>query len=85
MLDIFDISLLSALQRDAYATHQQLGETVHLSASQVSRRVARLQGAGIIRRYVALLDPASIGKRATRRLTWEAERCTVSPSCWWVA
>ena len=60
-LDTFDISLLSALQRDAYATHQQLGETVHLSASQVSRRVARLQAAGIIRRYVALLDPAAIG------------------------
>jgi len=60
-LDTFDISLLAALQRDAYATHQQLGEQVHLSASQVSRRVARLQAAGIVRRYVALLDPAAIG------------------------
>jgi Lrp/AsnC family transcriptional regulator, leucine-responsive regulatory protein len=60
-LDSFDISLLAALQRDAYATHQQIGEQVHLSASQVSRRVQRLQAAGIIRRYVALLEPQAVG------------------------
>mgnify|MGYP006203971015 CR=1 FL=1 len=35
-------STFAALQRDAYATHQQIGEQVHLSASQVSRRVQRL-------------------------------------------
>lgn len=61
LLDSFDISLLAALQRDAYATHQQIGEQVHLSASQVSRRVQRLQAAGIIRRYVALIEPKAIG------------------------
>ncbi len=61
LLDSFDVSLLAALQRDAYATHQQIGEQVHLSASQVSRRVQRLQAAGIIRRYVALLEPQAIG------------------------
>jgi Lrp/AsnC family transcriptional regulator, leucine-responsive regulatory protein len=61
LLDKFDISLLSALQNDAYATHQTLGERVHLSTSQVSRRIARLHASGIIRRYVALLDPAMVG------------------------
>ena len=61
LLDRFDISLLAALQHDAHATHQQLGELIHLSASQVSRRIARLQACGIIRRYVALLDPALVG------------------------
>jgi Lrp/AsnC family leucine-responsive transcriptional regulator len=61
LLDSFDIGLLAALQRDAHATHQQIGEQVHLSASQVSRRVQRLQASGIIRRYVALLEPAAIG------------------------
>ncbi|APW45831.1 Lrp/AsnC family transcriptional regulator [Rhodoferax antarcticus] len=61
LLDKFDIALLAALQQDASATHQQLGEAVHLSPSQVSRRVARLQASGIIRRTVALLDPARIG------------------------
>ena len=61
LLVAFDISILAALQRDAQATHQQLGEEVHLSASQVSRRVQRLQAAGIIRRYVALLEPQAVG------------------------
>ncbi len=61
LLDSYDISLLSALQRDANATHQQIGERIHLSTSQVSRRVQRLQTAGIIQRYVALLNPAALG------------------------
>lgn len=61
LLDKFDISLLSALQKDAQATHQQLGEQIHLSTSQVSRRIQRLHASGMIRRYVALLDPALVG------------------------
>lgn len=60
-LDGFDISILAALQQDAAATHQQIGERVHLSASQVSRRVQRLQTGGLIRRYVALLQPQALG------------------------
>lgn len=61
LLDKYDVALLDALQQDAATTHQQLGEAVHLSASQVSRRIARLQASGIIRRTVALLDAARIG------------------------
>lgn len=61
LLDGFDISLLAALQRDASATHQQIGAEIHLSPSQVSRRVQRLQAAGVISRYVALLNPAALG------------------------
>jgi Lrp/AsnC family leucine-responsive transcriptional regulator len=60
-LDSYDLGLLVALQRDAHATHQAIGEQVHLSASQVSRRVQRLQEAGLIARYVALLNPAAVG------------------------
>ena len=60
-LDTCDISLLAALQRDAHATHQTIGEQVHLSASQVSRRVQRLESAGLISRYVTLLKPAALG------------------------
>ena len=61
LLDKFDIALLTALQHDASATHQQLGEAIHLSPSQVSRRIARLHSSGIIGRTVALLNPARIG------------------------
>lgn len=61
LLDAFDMSLLAALQRDSTATHQQLGSIVHLSASQVSRRVQRLQALGFISRYVALLNTTALG------------------------
>ena len=61
LLDRFDVSLLAALQKDAHATNQQIGEQIHLSASQVSRRIQRLEQSGLIRRYVALLDPAMLG------------------------
>jgi len=61
LLDKYDIALLTALQQDASKTHQQLGEVVHLSPSQVSRRITRMQTSGIIRRTVALLNPAHIG------------------------
>ena len=54
LLDKFDISLLAALQKDAHATNQQVGDLIHLSASQVSRRIQRLETTGIIRRYVAV-------------------------------
>ncbi|MGQ0709695.1 MAG: Lrp/AsnC family transcriptional regulator [Rhodoferax sp.] len=61
LLDKFDIGLLAALQTNALLTHQQLSEQVHLSASQVSRRIQRLRDSGLIQRVVALLDPAMAG------------------------
>jgi Lrp/AsnC family leucine-responsive transcriptional regulator len=60
-LDHFDVQLLDALQKNAQATNQELGTQVHLSASQVSRRVQRLESAGFIRQHVVLLDPALVG------------------------
>lgn len=61
LLDKFDLSLLRAMQVDALLTHQTLSEQVHLSPSQVSRRIQRLRDAGLITKVVALLDPAMAG------------------------
>nr|MBP6637640.1 AsnC family protein [Sulfuritalea sp.]MBP7423169.1 AsnC family protein [Sulfuritalea sp.] len=41
-IDRHDLALLDAVQRDGLATNATLGEAVHLSASQVSRRLTRL-------------------------------------------
>jgi len=60
-LDRYDISLLAALQVNTHATHQALGDSIHLSASQVSRRIQRLEAAGFIKAHVALLDPVRLG------------------------
>ena len=47
-LDVFDLRLLTALQREGRAPNAALAETVGLSASQVSRRLARLESEGVI-------------------------------------
>ncbi|GAB4090065.1 Lrp/AsnC family transcriptional regulator [Hydrogenophaga soli] len=65
LLDRYDLSLLAALQTNAHATHQALGEAIHLSASQVSRRIQRLEATGLIQRHVALLNPALLGLGVT--------------------
>ncbi len=60
-LDGFDLKLLAALQRDGRLTNAELGEIVHLSASQVSRRVQRLIDSGYIERFQAVLNRRLLG------------------------
>lgn len=64
-IDRYDLALLDALQRKGNATNAALGETVHLSASQISRRLQRLADTGIIAGHAALLDPALLGLGVT--------------------
>jgi DNA-binding Lrp family transcriptional regulator len=60
-IDKFDLQLLTELQRDGQATNSALGNQVHLSASQISRRVQRMQEAGVIDHYAAIIDPVAVG------------------------
>lgn len=60
-LDEFDMRLLGALQVDGRLTNQELSDKVGLSASQCSRRRARLEESGIIRGYHADLSPEALG------------------------
>lgn len=60
-LDPFDLALLAALQADGRSTHQQLAERIHLSPSQVGRRLARLEADGVITGYRVTLSPPALG------------------------
>jgi Lrp/AsnC family transcriptional regulator, leucine-responsive regulatory protein len=60
-IDSFDRKILDALQRDAARTNADIGAAIGLSASQVSRRRARLEAEGVIRRYRAEIDGARLG------------------------
>ncbi|WP_298964271.1 Lrp/AsnC family transcriptional regulator [uncultured Roseibium sp.] len=64
-LDGYDVKLLAALQENAALTNSELGDVINLSASQVSRRRAKLEEAGIIRRYKAALDAEALGLMVT--------------------
>ncbi len=60
-LDKLDRQILRKLQADGRASYEQLAETVALSPSAVLRRVKRLEEAGVIDRYVALVKPEAVG------------------------
>ncbi|KQO85449.1 Lrp/AsnC family transcriptional regulator [Methylobacterium sp. Leaf91] len=59
--DAIDCNILVALQEDARLTVLQLGERVGLSASPCARRVRRLEAAGVIKAYVAVVDQTAVG------------------------
>jgi len=60
-LDKTDLKILAVLQDDGRLSNQEVAARVNLSPSPCLRRIKRLERAGIIRQYVALLDPEKIG------------------------
>ncbi len=64
-LDDTDLRLLNALQREGRLSNAELSERAHLSPSACHRRVARMEQAGVIRDYVALVDPRAVDRKTT--------------------
>lgn len=60
-LDEFDRKIITSLQSNARMSVAQLAEAVSLSATPVSRRLRRLEDAGIITDYVPVLDARALG------------------------
>ena len=64
-LDAIDVEILTLLQADGRLSNVDLAQRVHLSPSACLRRVKALEDAGVIARYVALLNPRSLGRHGT--------------------
>ena len=60
-LDRTDLRILDILQEQGRLSNQEIAERVSLSPSPCLRRIRRLEDAGVIRQYVALLDPGKLG------------------------
>jgi Lrp/AsnC family leucine-responsive transcriptional regulator len=60
-LDRTDLRILDILQEQGRLSNQEIAERVSLSPSPCLRRIKRLEEAGVIRQYVALLDPGKLG------------------------
>ena len=60
-LDAIDLRILDELQRDGALSNVELARRVHLSPSPCLARVKALEGAGVIRRYVALVNASALG------------------------
>jgi Lrp/AsnC family leucine-responsive transcriptional regulator len=61
MLDRYDRIILKTLQENGRASNVELSDKANLSAPQCYRRVRRMETEGIIRSYMAHVDPLSIG------------------------
>ncbi len=60
-LDRTDLRILDVLQKHGRLSNQEVAERVSLSPSPCLRRIKRLEEAGVIRQYVALVDPEKVG------------------------
>ncbi len=78
-LDAIDRRLLRALQQDGRVTYDALAAEAGLSSSAVLRRVRRLEEAGVIARYVALVPPEKIGLGLTAYINVRLEKQTDNP------
>lgn len=65
MLDERDIAIVTALQEDARATYADVAARVGLSASSVHERVRKLETAGVIAAYRAVVRPEAVGLLVT--------------------
>ena len=60
-LDKTDRKILAILQADGRLSNQEVADRVNLSPSPCLRRIRHLEELGVIKQYVALLDPDKIG------------------------
>ena len=60
-LDSTDLRILAALQADGALSNVELARRVHLSPTPCLTRVKALEAAGVIERYVALVNAQRLG------------------------
>jgi Lrp/AsnC family leucine-responsive transcriptional regulator len=73
-LDSTDLRILAALQGEGRLTNVELAERVALSPSPCLRRVTRLEAAGVVRGYRAVLDREAVGLGLTVFVEIKVER-----------
>lgn len=100
-LDAIDRHILDILRTDGRITWQALSEQVALTPRPCQERVRKLEKAGIIKGYTALIDPAASprrvivhaqvalasqsGRAAQQAFEAEVRRCPEVLDCWLVS
>lgn len=64
-VDQLDRKIIAELRLNGRATYAELGRLVGLSASSVHERVGKLEAAGVITGYHAVVDPRTVGLGVT--------------------
>ena len=75
-LDRIDRHILEILQVNAHTSNLELSDRVGLSPTPCARRVKQLEDAGLIKRYVTLLDRDKLGLKLTAYIGITMDRHT---------
>jgi len=59
--DAIDQRILAFLREDGRATHAAMAKAIGLSAPAIGERIRKLEHAGVIRGYQAVIDPTAVG------------------------
>jgi len=78
-LDAIDLELLRALQEHGRTKRSELAEKVALTIPSVSARLDKLEKAGVIAGYHAVLDPHHVGLEVTALIFLESESSRFFP------
>ena len=73
-LDAIDRKILALLQRDARLTTQEIADEVGLTMSPCHRRIKLMEQAGIIERYVAIVNQRAVGLPVSVFISIKLER-----------
>jgi DNA-binding Lrp family transcriptional regulator len=68
-VDRIDRKILAFFQADTRRVAADIGEKVGLSAAAVQRRIKRLRASGIVKKEIAVVDPARVGAPITCLVT----------------
>jgi Lrp/AsnC family leucine-responsive transcriptional regulator len=64
-LDAKDLRILALVQRDGKMSQAVIAKHVGLSTAAVNERLKKLEQAGVIRHFAALVDPKAVGMEVT--------------------
>ena len=76
ILDRTDLKLLAELQTDGRRSVVELAERIGLSQTPCARRIAKLEAAGVIEGYSAVVDPVKLGLKVQAFVQVKLERHT---------
>jgi DNA-binding Lrp family transcriptional regulator len=60
-MDAIDMQIVALMRENSRRSFQDIGGRVALSPPAVKRRVDRLEAAGVLKGYTAVVDPAAMG------------------------
>lgn len=73
MIDDIDVKIIELLQKNARIPYTEIAKEVGLSEGAIRKRVDALEKKGIIKKYVAVIDPRKVGYNSITILGLDAE------------